>query len=168
MISYFPGGGGGGGSTWTPVAAVYTTNAGQNFTTSVETIVDFEDLQLDTHSAVTTGATWKFTVPAGHEGWYWVSALTTLDNDASWNGTEICYTMIAVNNGNVVIKETPLGPLLNNASTAEVGIITSGLMDLSTAGDFVDVQINQQSGGTIGLTTSSTQNRINIFKVYEV
>lgn len=64
------------------VIAAYRTDAGQAIGTGY-TVVDFEDIVIDTHNAVSTGAGWKFTVPS--TGKYLVSSgLHPASND-SWN-----------------------------------------------------------------------------------
>src|SRR5688572_12135368 len=37
-----------------------------------EVLVNYGNLIFDSHSAVTTGAAWRFTAPAGQGGVYWV------------------------------------------------------------------------------------------------
>lgn len=51
-----------------PVAARYSTNTVQNIFTSSDTVINFEDVDFDSHSCVTTGASWVFTAPV--DGYY--------------------------------------------------------------------------------------------------
>lgn len=64
------------------VIAAYKTDAGQAIGTGY-TIVDFEDVVIDTHNAVTTGASWKFTTPS--TGKYLVSAGLHPGSNDAWN-----------------------------------------------------------------------------------
>ena len=46
-----------------PVVAIYTSTSAQSISASTTTIYDFENVVLDTDSAVTTGVAWVFTCP---------------------------------------------------------------------------------------------------------
>lgn len=53
----------------------YSSDAGQSIPgASAWTVIDFEDKERDPYSLVTTGATWRLTVPNGRAGLYHVSS----------------------------------------------------------------------------------------------
>ena len=58
------------GTSFTSVGAKYTSDTAVVTASGVEKRLNFEDVAYDTHSAVTIGASWVFTVPAGLGGRY--------------------------------------------------------------------------------------------------
>lgn len=71
----------------TKVVASYTTNQAQSISHNTETIVDFEDQVIDTHAAVTTGASWKFVAPSA--GYYLVSVRLLFSATSNWLDGEL-------------------------------------------------------------------------------
>ena len=61
-------------STLRTCAAGYQRSTAQTLTRNAFNVIDFNVSEYDTDSAVTTGATWHFTVPAGKGGLYSVAA----------------------------------------------------------------------------------------------
>lgn len=66
------------------LARYVLSSGGQTFSNGSEVVVQFQDKQYDTHNAVTTGSSWKFTAP--RDGYYLVNARMTF-NGRSW-GTD--------------------------------------------------------------------------------
>lgn len=140
------------------VAAVYQTNTATSIANSSTQILDFEDVSFDTHSAVTTGASWKYTCPVS--GVYNVSARIQL-TAASWTATN----QISL----YVYKNGSLYSLIDhdtNQVTTTVIYSMGGSIDVKcNAGDYIDVRLNQASGGAIALDGTSTNNTISIHRL---
>lgn len=135
--------------------AVYTTAAGQSFSTGVQSIVNFGTSETDTAAAVTTGASWKFTVPSGKAGRYFIAAAATFSG-AIASGTT---SLQLFKNGSAVRT------LWRSAGAIPSTTMLSGhtLIDLAAA-DFIDVRLSQASGGSVSLTASALENYISIHR----
>ena len=73
------------GLAWVaPVEARYEVSETKALTSGATTILDYDTSVSDTDSAVTTGAGWKFTCPAGKGGVYMVIASCLLQSSAAW------------------------------------------------------------------------------------
>lgn len=132
------------------VAARYTSNAGQSIPHATVTIVDFEDVVYDTHSRVTTGASWKFT--AGISGYYRVTARV------GWS------TMSTTNNYNAYIYK-------NNALYSRVAasgdnpiILIADTVSM-VPGDFIDIRTDQDTGGSVALSSTTTDLSCDIARI---
>jgi len=138
--------------TWTtpagvgaPVVAIYQRNTGYTMPNNSDTIIDFDDLIVDTHSAVTTGASWKFEVPAGKGGQYYVSASFGFEDNA--NG--IRYSYFTVNGTPQPLADTCKG----SGSSGSLWMNPGGLLDLAD-GDEVSLLGYQNSGGNLDTNTT--------------
>lgn len=130
------------------IAARYTTTAGQSIATSTVTIVDYGTKTLDTHGAVTTGASWKFTSP--RSDYYRVSANTTFNS--AWAGQIIMYVY---KNGALYSQNSQ-----TSNTTVSPGTVTD-LVQLN-AGDYIDVRVWHAQGGAQVLWTSAATNNVAI------
>lgn len=139
------------------VAAIYESNTGQTINTAGE-IFDAEDKIKDTHSAVTTGASWKFTAPVS--GTYNVSAAIQW---LSYNFTTARRVALELRKNGAVYRvlDEFIGQSTVNAAFTLSG---SALVELN-AGDYIDVYADQDSGGGEALTTDATTNYINIYRL---
>lgn len=117
------------------IAASYKTAAGQN----TNVIIDFDTKVFDTHNAVTTGASWKFTAPVS--GKYQINS--TLRSNT---GVEIHL----YKNGSLFTKL--------NDTVAAVVVGSSYTIDL-VVGDYIHLIGNASAT----LTTDSGHNHIEIF-----
>jgi hypothetical protein len=70
-----------GGGSFSPVIANYY--ASTNHATSANTQINFDSMTIDTNSAVTTGSSWKFTVPSLSQGYCRVSVWTNNTNSGN-------------------------------------------------------------------------------------
>lgn len=140
------------------VAARYNSGAGATVTNNTTTLIDFGSKDFDTHGAVTTGASWKFTAPIS--GKYrvssyvlWSSASFTSGNHTSLqlfkNGSGVQFF------GKIYIEATA------TVSPAVWGTTIANLV----AGDYIDVRIDQDSGGSRSLTSSATACWIEIERI---
>lgn len=82
-----------GAGAGSPVIAIYKYTGGATATGGSDNVVNFATSITDTNSAVTTGASWKFTCPNGYDGWYELHVRLKMN---------IAYTMMSrvyLNNG---------------------------------------------------------------------
>lgn len=143
------------------VAARYSSTAGQSIANATAVIVDYGTKDYDTHGAVTTGATWKFTAPIA--GKYHVSALIQFVAGAGWDATEGAQIILYKNN----TATSYLGEIY--AQTTHSSIMEPGGSDTINlvAGDFIDVRAVQNSGASRSLTTDNLRVRIAIERISE-
>lgn len=134
--------------------AIATSAAGQSFADATVTIVDFDTVEADSRSAVTTGAAWRFTVPAGHAGLYQVSASVTMLGGGVANDNNL----YVYKNGAAVRRLQLVSAATNQTCGGTV------LLSLA-AGDYIDIRFRQGTGGTRSLTTSSVDNWVSILRV---
>lgn len=140
------------------VAARYSTAAGQTISTSSVTIIDFATKDYDTHNAVTTGASWKFTAPVS--GFYSVKA-HTMYSDAAWAVDDKLSMEIYKNgtqNQNLRYYE------ITAATTAFSDLVGSGDIYLN-AGDFIDIRNFQNSGSSKTIITQAIYNHVAISRI---
>jgi len=143
--------------------AEYNTVAGQSIPNSTVTTINYGTLVTDTDSAVTTGASWKFTVPANKGGVYRVSANATLS--ANQAGTAGQFFIVVQVNGTTV----DVGTQLVNSALAVQGntcISVSTEVNVAAAAT-ISVAVSQSStgGGAVTLNTNAFYNRITIKRV---
>ncbi len=137
--------------------AEYTTTAAQTYTNTAFTIANFGTLVTDTDSAVTTGASWKFTCPTGKGGRYLVSAVVTV---VFPNATQIDLVPAVFKNGSELVRGAEVGVLTGTLSSNEGAVITT-LVNLVPT-DFINMQVYQASGANRVATAVATNNRITI------
>lgn len=150
------------GSVTSPVVAVYTTNAGQSIPNNTNTIVDYEDLEVDTHSCVTPGSGWIFTAP--YDGYYYVAASALFVGTTAWAaGTERATLQILVNG----VAFTGLDRQDNHDATSHlVRVGGPGRVIHLVAGDTISIAIFQTTGGALALfSTNALNNWVSIFMV---
>jgi hypothetical protein len=142
------------------VAAIYRTSAGQSIPHATWTIVDFDSRELDTHRAVTTGASWRFTAPV--EGVYVVSASIMFAATTTWADGEVG-DLSVYKNGSLVFS---LDRTNSNGSSASVNMRLGGstAVRLDVA-DYIDIRIYQGSGAALALQGEARYNRVAIYRV---
>lgn len=140
------------------VAARYSTNTANAIADSTDVIVDFEDLSKDTHAAVTTGASWKFTAPV--PGMYSVKAGIQLASATGWAEGEIL-TIFLYKNGSKVSR---LGRTIVQATPAgSIPVSVVGADDIYlNAGDYIDVRARHNNGASINLNGTAEDNFVAI------
>ena len=138
--------------------ARYKTAAGQTIADSGVTIVNFDSSDIDNRSAVTTGASWKFTVPAGQGGVYQISALLTM---VEGNGG-INFTVDLFKNGTVSTRLA--WATTETTSPAQVSASGTTIISLA-AGDYIDLRAAQDVGSPRILVNDSKYNHISIQRV---
>lgn len=113
--------------------------------TTADTIINFETSEWDNYSAVTTGASWKFTAPLG--GKFAVSAAVTLSTPASGHHLKVNI----FKNGTLYKR---LGSTQLSSSVTEGNICVSGtaIVDLAQ-GDYIDLR--QTSSANLSYNTGA-------------
>lgn len=139
------------------VNARYTSTGSQAFTTS-DVQVNFDTKDYDSHSAVTTGATWKFTAPIS--GKYAVK--TTMQTGS--------FTGVVGNNIVAILYKT--GSLFSKLDLKGCETTSSQIKALSgsdtvslLAGDTLDIRINRDSGLSVSLSGTGSNVHIAIERV---
>lgn len=140
------------------IRAKYRTTAGQSISNVANTIVDYGTKVYDSHNAVTTGGSWRFTAPT--EGVYKIIAMNTFASAA-----------YAANNGisiqvfkNGTIEDLIAYVIQQTAITAPFAAYGETSINL-LAGEFIDVRINNaRTAGTTNLNTTASQNYVVIEK----
>lgn len=127
-------------------------------------IIDFDTSDFDTDTAVTTGASWKFTVPTGKGGKYLVMCNIALASDTNWGENELFRVGVYVGG----VLQAYLGSQYMHAAASggfEVHVNGSTVLDLSAA-DEVDFRAYQNSGSAINFSTDGDFCHCAIIKFY--
>ncbi len=132
--------------------AVYT-NASQSIPNNSATIVNFSTKVMDPKAAVSAGASWRFSVPAGFAGLYLVSATVLLGS-----ATGFMYLNLYRNGVNTSL----LGAQYVSANVN--GVSGSALIQLND-GDYIDVRAHQITGGAVSTSAIGADNHINILRL---
>lgn len=140
------------------VAARYTTTAGASISNTTTTIIDFDTISFDTHNAVTTGASWKFTAPVS--GKYHVGAQAWFAS-GSWSAGTTMRIMLYKNG---VLASYIDAHHVDAALSSERAISGSDTIDLNN-GDYIDIRVYQNSGGARSLNVGGNQVRVDIKRI---
>lgn len=145
-------------------AARYKNNATQEIASGAATdeIVQYDASVFDSDSAVTTGASWKFTVPTGKGGYYIVSASATLTSTSGWGVGEKAYLRLYKNNSAdayLCVRN------MNTNGTFSVWLGGAAVISLA-AGDYIDVRIYQDNDAAINITNDGDSNHIAIARLF--
>lgn len=123
----------GGGSSPTPVVASYYSNDGA----IPVGVIDFNQVVVDSNSAVTTGSgVWKFTVPAAQAGYYETIAQMYFPTGGSSQ-----FSLAILVNG------TAVSQAFGNNVSPFVGTVTTAALVSLAVGDIIQVSTN--FGGTM-------------------
>jgi hypothetical protein len=140
------------------VFAKYSSNVGQSMTDSAFDIIDFEDKEFDSHNAVTTGASWKFTAPIS--GTYNISVSVGFGSISWTAGEEVDLVVYknGSNNSNLLLKEFE--------ATGSFAMIHSGSTLISlNEGDYIDARFFHNQGAAINLQASGATVNISVHKI---
>lgn len=142
----------------TSIVAIYNTGAGASIANTGSPILNFDNKVKDTHNAVTTGASWKFTAP--ESGFYHVS----------FNYAFVDFTRASnfrISNSINVNGSQRLHFLWEDGAssvTSRIGAGGDGLVYLNK-GDEVDLSVDQNNSGSIALEAVEEWNNISIYRV---
>jgi hypothetical protein len=145
-----------------PVIAIYRTDAGQSIPDITSTIINYEDKVHDTHGAVTVGASWKFTAPV--PGIYEVKAMCFLSNTTNWAVGEI-KSLTLFKNGSSHVEIDYHEHYATDGSSSYTHIVNGSTMVKLLAGDYIDIQIVQNSDAALALLADGPSNQVSIVKV---
>ncbi len=141
------------------VSARYETNAAQSIPNNSATIIDFGTKTIDTHSAVTTGASWKYTAQVA--GKYRVSCKILFTSGGGWVAGELVDLMLYKNG----TKYSDLGNTISQTTHSTfVAVGGSDVIDLNV-GDYIDVRVSQNSGASLALNANVQNNNVAIDRI---
>jgi hypothetical protein len=140
------------------VVARYTTAAGQSIPSSTDTIVNFATKTIDTHNAVTTGASWKFTAPIS--GNYLVACSMNYASASFTVGNAI---YIEIFKNGTFVSMVAMGHI-GATATQMPSAAGSDIIDL-VKGDYVDIRTVQSEAAARSLSSFSFRNNIAITKI---
>jgi len=142
------------------VAAMYTSSDGDSYASGA--IYDFEDKLIDTHSAVTIGATWKFTAPVS--GKYRASCIVTASHgDGNLDDGEVCQLFIHKNGNFYAVLD---GYEATASSANNITIINSGSVIIELdKNDYIDFRSFDNTGVSHTLEPTSGYNTISIERI---
>jgi hypothetical protein len=140
------------------VAARYTSTAGAAIGTS-PAVIDYATKDFDTHGAVTTGASWKFTVPV--PGFYRVS---TYNETNSF--TTAAAAAVVVDLYKNAAFQARLGQFIGQAAAAStVAGIGGSLLVNCLAGDTLDLRSTRDAGHTPAWGTTAGRQHVQVERV---
>ncbi len=141
-------------------SARYTSNSGATISAGSFGVVDFEDVSYDTHSAVTTGASWKFTAPVS--GYYAVSCSIIVSTTQTAIGEIVQFYLYK--NGSAYAELYFLRMQYAEAVARSFGLAGSTSIYLSK-GDYIDVRVKEGLTGTGSLASNNEFNHISIERI---
>jgi trimeric autotransporter adhesin len=142
--------------------ARYTKTSAQTISNTTTTIVNFDNEDYDSDDAVTTGAAWKFTVPADHGGYYLVTAILTFDSSAEWQYSEELDLVVHKNGATYAY----LG-ITEVTTNATIIMSVSGSCIVSLAAtDYIDIRAFQNSGADQTIVDDGVSSHVAIAKLF--
>lgn len=135
------------------VAARYLSGAGQTSNDTTTDIVQYNTKDFDTHGAVTTGASWKFTAPA--TGYYDVSMGLVSE---STTATAVVFVDLYKNGS---AHQTLSRNQKNGATSCPYQLYGTGLIYLLES-EYIDIRVANSSGGTRTFLSNANANWVAI------
>lgn len=127
-----------------PVVASYRLSSNQTVTTGSVDRINYDTKVIDTHSAVTTGASWKFVTPV--TGHYQVSFHNKWAEGTGWDINEVAQITCKVNGGNAQLLDS-YEVFSSDATAQSIRILLGGTRTIKlNAGDEVTFEATQNSG----------------------
>jgi hypothetical protein len=142
------------------VGARYTSNAGQSIPNNSFTVVNFEDVDYDPLSLVTTGAGWVFTCPV--DGYYLVTATVTWASTTAWDPAEDAQIEVFKNGVSVGMLARRDG---YPAATALAVSLSGADVIACSTGDTLDVRAFQNTGAALALLNDSLYNHVSVTRI---
>lgn len=142
--------------------ARYQIASTQSLTSGSIVRINYATQTYDTDSAVTTGASWVFTVPTGKGGKYLVIACAGIQSSSAWGANEAT-VLLLYKNGSQYCQLAQWRA--HAAATVSVWLGGGTMVDVA-AGDTLDIRIEQQSGSTLTLDNTATQGWVCIAKLF--
>lgn len=136
------------------IAAVAVASGSQSVSVTTETTVNFDTVTFDTHGAITTGASWKFTCPAS--GIYEINARTNYNNTS---GTNMIYRIAVFKNGS---NHRQIARANKPTGTFGMDVIGAPLLVKCIAGDYLHISVNNDEAGTISSNSHVCIKRVGV------
>ena len=146
----------GAAAAYKAIVAIYNTATAQSIPNNTLTILNFDTLVNDTDTAVTTGASWKFTAPASK--FYRIDIQMMFSTTTGWADGEKAEIDVYIDG----VVESLIDRKDNYNSASPYMQLSGGSAYYMTAGQYLDVRVLQLSGGTLTLYTDAAFNRIAI------
>ena len=140
------------------VAFIADTNAGQTIADDTITIIDFEDVEHDSHNAYDSGT---YTVPV--TGLYQINSSIMFGHTSEVDISESMYIALKVNGTSKRIQNWKEGELTDSA-TLYYSLQISCLLKLNK-GDEITIQVYQATGVPYDLHHSNAYNSLDIHKI---
>jgi hypothetical protein len=128
------------------IYAEYNSTSGQACASGT-TLINFDTKVIDTHNAVTTGASWKFTAPRA--GYYCISAATIPASNLSGTGATISLGLY---------KSGSINKIISFTNTAGITVVDSGTGSgkiYLNAGEYIDIRLSQNAIVSVNLISST-------------
>lgn len=148
-----------------PIVASYATDAGQVIAHNTETVIDFEEVVRDTHTAVKRPPepgipTWRFIAPVAAD--YVVSVAILIGATNQWAAGESADLRLWKNGA--LFRGLDRKDNFSGA-TAQYMQLSGNTTIYLTTGEYIDVRLIQMSGISLGLFASVVNNWISIWRV---
>lgn len=144
------------------VNARYSTGAGQSIANAATPIVDFGTKVFDSHGAVTTGASWKFTAPIS--GVYEISSRIRYANSTAWAANSFMSSQVFKNNViYCVLSDFVVQTAFTNVFAAPSVNGTTSIKLL--AGEFIDIRTAHNESTARALLSSDLHIFVDIARI---
>lgn len=140
-----------------PIAAMYTT-VSDSVGSGAAQVLDFDTQVYDTWNAVTTGASWVFTIPIG--GYYLVRSHIVFNQSSAWAVGEFGWMQVRKNTTNYADMD-----YWNHKAGTIYTKLAGGTVVEAAKDDTLDVYIFQGSGATLTLRSAHTFNYVCISRL---
>lgn len=127
--------------------------------TATDTIINYATLVYDPASCVTTGASWKYVVPA--TGYYLVTASARLQSSANWTAGEVCYLKVYAG---ATLKGI-IAATVAEANGTYIMFVTGGSVFSFTAADEVSIKIYHNTGSDETLDSDGDYGWVSIARM---
>jgi hypothetical protein len=147
--------------------AAYKVGATLSVAHNTVTIVDYVTSIEDTDSAVTTGASWKYVVPAGKGGYFIVVATILITKSTAWTENEkaelYLYKKSGVTTTSFVIGST--AAQVTASGGYRMYVSGFGIVNLAAA-DELWVSAYQNSGSTLEIYNNGDESHVSIARLF--
>jgi hypothetical protein len=126
------------------------------------TLVNYDTVVYDDDTAVTTGAAWKFTVPASHDGYFLVCASILIKSNANWTAAEKMELQLFKNNSIYCVLASTYAQ-----ATGTYALFTTGSAVISlVATDYIDVRCYHNTGSAEVTNSDGNYSHIAIARLF--
>lgn len=140
-----------------PIHARYSRATAQTINNDTWTIMDFPTVAYDTHAAVTTGASWKFTAP--RTGYYLVTTYIMFDGYSGWAAGE--YGALNVNKNGASVARL-CWQQISATYSGWILFLGGGTILHLLKNDYIQILIYQNSGGNLTTQADAVFNWVAI------